>query len=70
MSLRVGSANLSAAGKDLAVEWSRAENHWRDIKAAEFEAKYLENIPQMIAQAAPIMEELDTIIRKVRHDCE
>jgi hypothetical protein len=70
MSVRVGSANLSAAGKDLAVEWNRAKNQWRDIKAVEFEAKYLESLPQMIAQAAPIMEELDTIIRKVRHDCE
>jgi hypothetical protein len=70
MSARVGSANLSAAAKDLSIEWARAKNHWRDVKAMEFERKYLENLPQMIAQTAPLMDELDTIMRKVRHDCE
>ena len=52
------------------MEWGRAKNHWRDVKAMEFEQKFLEALPQMISQSTPIMEELDTLIRKVRHDCE
>ncbi len=70
MSVRVGSATLAQASKDLAVEWSRTKQAWRDQKAQEFEKKYLAALPLMIAHAAPVMEELDTILRKIKHDCE
>ena len=70
MSIRVSASNLAQATKDLTIEWQHTKAAWRDIKCAEFEHKYLEDLPNLIASANPIMEEIDALIRKVINDCE
>ncbi len=70
MSIRVSASNLATATKDLSIEWQRTKAVWRDVKSDEFERKYLEDLPTLVASANPIMEEIDALIRKVRNDCE
>lgn len=70
MSIRVSASNLATATKDLAIEWQRTKAIWRDVKSDEFERKYLDDLPTLVASANPIMEEIDALIRKVRNDCE
>ena len=70
MNARVSAANLIQAAKALAAEWHQTKEHWRDAKAREFEEKYLDQLPGDIARASRAMEEIDTLLRKVRKDCE
>ena len=70
MSARTSASNLVQAVKELKFEWAQAKESWRDLKAAEFEKTYLEDLPHHVARSAAVMEELDTLLRKVRTDCE
>lgn len=70
MSARIGAANLEAAVNELAVHWQTTRGYWRDEKALDFERTYLAKLPQVVVRAKSIMEEMDQLLRKVRHDCE
>ena len=70
MNTRVSAANLMAAAKELNMEWQTAKEYWRDVKAREFEERFLEPLPGYINRATRAMEEVDAILRKVRSDCE
>lgn len=70
MSLRVNASNLGTAAKDLMIEWQHAKASWSDAKSAEFEGTYLDSIPSQLARAVTVIEELDTLLRKVRSACE
>ena len=61
---------LLQAMKELSVEWDRTRSFWRDMKSLEFEKKYLAELPHHIRRAADAMEEIETVMRKVRADCE
>ena len=70
MNPRGSAANLAQAAKDLSLDWQQTKAHWRDVKSMEFESKYLELLPTHIARAVAVIEEIDVLLRKVRHDCE
>lgn len=66
-----GSAsNLVQAVKDLSRHWQETRAHWSDVKSQEFERKYLETLPDQVARAMTVIEEIDALLRKVKHDCE
>ena len=64
------SAKLSALSKALAVKWDETKNHWRDDKSLEFERQYIEELLNSVDKAVTVMEQLDKLLAKVRHDCE
>jgi hypothetical protein len=64
------SAKLSALSKALAVKWDETKNHWRDDKSLEFERQYIEELLNNVDKALAVMEQLDKLLAKVRHDCE
>lgn len=70
MSMRVSAAALMQAAKELAVEWDETKIRWSDVKSREFEAAYLQEIPQQVKRAATVIGEIDAALRKVRADCE
>ena len=70
MSTRTSAANLSQAIKDLSLEWQQTKGSWNDVKSQQFEREYLETLPQHVARAMAVIEELDGLLRKVRTDCE
>jgi len=70
MSTKGSAASLSQATKDLLVAWQETKAHWHDVKSAEFEQQYLEELPNRVTRALGVMEEIDTLLRKVRNDCE
>jgi hypothetical protein len=66
-----GSANnLHEAVKVLSAAWQQTRNDWRDVKALEFEARFLEHLPNDAARAVAVMAEIDVLLKKVRSDCE
>jgi hypothetical protein len=70
MSTRASASNLSRAVQDLSAEWQETKAHWRDAKSLEFEARFLEKLADHVAKAKPVMEEIETLLGKVRKDCE
>ncbi|MEI7957873.1 MAG: hypothetical protein WCI40_02095 [Verrucomicrobiota bacterium] len=70
MSTKGSAASLNQAAKDLLLAWQETRAHWHDTKSAEFEQQYLEELPNRITRALGVMEEIDTLLRKVRNDCE
>lgn len=70
MNTRTSASNLAQAMKDLSVEWQQTRAEWRDAKAIEFDDTYLEILPQQIARATAAIEEIETLLKKVRRDCE
>lgn len=70
MSTQGSAANLIQAMKDLSVQWQQTKEEWRDGKSIEFEGKYLENLPAELKRATEAMEEVNTLLKKVRRDCE
>jgi hypothetical protein len=70
MSTRINSALLDEAAKKLQVEWQQTRAQWTDAKSLEFQNRYLEPLPSLVAQAGVAVEELNALLSKVRHDCE
>ena len=70
MSTQGSSSQLEAAWRDLAAAWQYVQDDWRDTRAKEFEARYLERLPNLIMNARRAIEDIDTLLRKMRHDCE
>lgn len=64
------SSQLEAAWRDLAAAWQHVKDDWRDQRAREFEERYLEKLPGLIMTARRAIEEVDTLLRKMRRDCE
>lgn len=70
MSTRVSSANLEEAVKKLSADWDQTRGYWTDAKSREFARDYLEELPNLVAQARTAVEEIDALLRKVRGACE
>lgn len=70
MSARASAVQLAQAMKELFLEWERTKSYWHDAKSREFEEKFLEELPVHIDRTVEAMEEIETVLRKVRTDCE
>jgi hypothetical protein len=70
MSTKGSASNLQEAMKNLSVAWQQVKEEWSDAKSMEFEEKYIESLPRDVSQAIEAMEEVDTLLKKVRRDCE
>ena len=70
MNPRGSAASLGEALKELSIEWRQTKSCWRDVKSQQFEKDYLDALPSYVARATTFMEEIDTLLRKVKTDCE
>ena len=69
--------NVSANGKmvvgltkHLSVAWEETKQHWRDAKAEEFEKRFLTELISTVDRAAPVFDDLEKVLNRVRSDCE
>jgi hypothetical protein len=63
-------SKLMAITKELSSQWQQTKEHWRDAKSEEFERQYLEELFVSVDRAVTVMEQLDQLLAKIRHDCE
>jgi len=63
-------SNLHEAVKGLMAAWDQTRTYWRDVKSEEFQAAYLNNLPNDAARAVAVMAEIEALLKKVRKDCE
>lgn len=70
MNLSSNGKLLVAATKELTLKWDDTKNYWQDMKAHEFEVKYLNDLLTIIDRSGPVFDDLGKLIDKVRSDCE
>jgi len=70
MSIKGSASGLAQAVKDLSLNWQQTKTSWHDVKSDEFEKKYIEVLPALVAQATSVIDEIDLLLRKIRRDCE
>lgn len=61
---------LTLATRQLMARWEETRLTWRDQKAAEFQAAYLDEVAQCLSPTLRVMEELEKLLEKVHEDCE
>ena len=69
--------NVSANGKmvvaltkQLSVAWEETKNYWQDSKSEEFEKRFLSELISTVDRAAPVFDQLERVLDKVRSECE
>ncbi len=63
-------SQLTQAMKELSLEWDRTRSYWSDAKSREFGEKFLDELPVHIDRTVAAMEDIETMLRKIRADCE
>ena len=66
----MNSSALSKSIRELLGHWSSVEPLWRDARGAQFRDRFIEPLPDMVRNAENLMEELHSLLNKIRHDCE
>ena len=64
------SSKIMAATKELANQWLHTKEHWRDAKSQEFDRQYMQELVASVDRALTVIEQLDKLFTKIRHDCE
>ena len=70
MSLSSHRSRLAALHQDLCVKWEETKESWQDAKAMEFERHHLQPLQAGVETALEVIEELDKLIARIKHDCE
>jgi uncharacterized protein (UPF0216 family) len=70
MSTKESGSNLVQALKELSLRWQQTKVHWHDVKSQQFEREYLESLPDHVQRTMGVMMEIDTVLKKIRSDCE
>jgi hypothetical protein len=61
---------IGALTKELMVRWRETKESWRDEKALEFERDFLIELQTSVDKSLHVMEQLDKLLAKIRHECE
>ena len=70
MSLGASKSLLNESTREMFARWEEARQSWRDSKSAEFDKEYLAPLPQAVATATRVIEELDLVLSKIHTDCD
>ena len=70
MSLGGSKSLLNEANRELFMRWEETRASWRDAKAIDFDKEYLAGLPQAVATATRVIEELDAVLSNLHADCD
>ncbi len=68
--MNASGTRLAALTRELWLQWQRTREDWADAKSQEFEQKYLQELMASVDKSVAVIEQLDKLMAKVRHDCE
>jgi hypothetical protein len=51
-------------------DWNATKETWRDEQATHLEEAYLANLWATIDRTAPLFDQLDRVLTKIKADCE
>lgn len=63
-------AALTRPLKKLLDQWAELEPHWRDARGQEFYQSYVSDLPRQVQVAGYHLQQLETLLRQLRHECE
>lgn len=70
MNVSANGKMIAALTKQLEAAWAETKDHWRDTKASEFEHRFLTELVAAVDRSAPVFDDLDKILTRVRNECE
>ncbi len=70
MSVYAGQANLKRASGDLLARWNETRLVWRDDISRKFEERYIDPLVLQLRTAQEAMAHMDSVLGKIRRDCE
>jgi hypothetical protein len=70
MSLNGQKSRLASLTKSFSLRWASTQSHWRDVRSAEFDHRFLQDLPPRVNQATQAIEKLDELLNKIRKECE
>lgn len=70
MNVSANGKTLVALTKQLAVAWDETKSYWHDAKSEEFEKRFLMELSTTVERVAPVFDDLDKILTRVRSECE
>ena len=70
MNLNGQKSRLASLTKSFSLRWESAHSHWRDIRSAEFEHRFMQDLPPRVNQATQAIEKLDELLNRIRKECE
>jgi hypothetical protein len=70
MGLQESRGKVSRSIQDLMALWASTRVHWSDANAQAFEDKYLKPLEMDIRVAASAMDEMASLLMKIKRDCE
>ena len=70
MSLSGSKGRLNGITRELTLKWEDTKVSWRDLKAQEFEQRYVRELLVEMGRTMAALEKLDELLRKIRNDCE
>ena len=70
MSTSASGARLAALTKELLNRWQQTQECWMDARAREFDERYMLELESMVKSATTGIANLESVVRKVRSDCE
>jgi hypothetical protein len=70
MSISANGKRVEMLTRELANQWDQTKHYWTDSKTKEFEHEYIEELLASVENSVTVIEQLDKLVNKVRHDCE
>ena len=70
MNVSANGKTLVALTKQLAAGWDETKIFWSDAKSDEFEKRFLSELNTTVERVAPVFDDLDKVLSRVRSDCE
>lgn len=63
-------ARLASLTRELLQRWQQTRQFWADGKAREFEDRYIREIESEVNATLPAIEQLESVLHRMRSDCE
>jgi len=70
MNVSSNGKTVVALTKQLSIAWEETKHYWHDPKSEEFEKRFLSELIQTVDRAAPVFDDLEKVLNRVRIDCE
>ena len=70
MSLPNSRGRLVGISRELLQKWQETQEIWNDRKCLEFDRDYMQPLFDAVDNASSGIEDLDKVLKKLRHDCE
>jgi hypothetical protein len=70
MGLQESRGKVTRSMKDLMNLWASTKVHWNDSNSEQFEEKYLRPLEMDVRVAAAAMDEMASLLTRIKQECE